>query len=97
MAKLFKCNEGGVTEWCIAENKNAGYAFMKDLWGEGTMKEYENEYKGTLDEFIEDFFVEVADNEDFAIIGESGEVTKKASEWIAGEKQIPCWLCCEDF
>jgi hypothetical protein len=102
MKKLFKCNEGGVAEWCVAESDLQAYDFMKDLWGASTMQEYVDEYLDdnmTFEDFLNDFFVEEDVNKNFTIsdAGVNGEpVTKKVSEWIEGE-EAPSYFCCENY
>jgi len=105
MKSIFKCNEGGVTEWCVAENKQQAYDFMSNLWGEITMKEYENEYfeddiNTTLDDFIDNFFTEEQKEDDFTIVdaGIGGEpVTMKISEWLELQTVVPNYFCCEQY
>ncbi len=106
---LYKCNEGGVAEWCVAESKKQAYDFMKNLWGESTMKEYVDEYfesdseydpGSNLDDFIENFFDEEDLDRNFTIADagtNNGSVTKKVREWLEDIKTVPSYLCCEDF
>jgi hypothetical protein len=105
MKNLYKCNEGGVAEWCVAPGKMHAYVYMSDLWGEKTMKEYEDEYlddnEGSMTEdFINDFFIEEDPDKDFTIAdaGLNGtSVTKKVSEWLDDVTVVPSYFCCEDF
>ncbi|MDT8718309.1 hypothetical protein IAI10_16700 [Clostridium sp. 19966] len=98
---IFKCNEDGVPEWCVAADKKQAYKFFKHLWGENTMKEYEDEYlednpNSILDDFIEKFFILEPANKIFTIsdAGENGEaITKNISEWLTDIKSIPCYFC----
>lgn len=102
---LYKCNEDRVAEWCIAESKKQAYDFMMNRWGEVTMQEYVDEYLeddqgGTLEEFIDEFFILEDPEKDFTIIdgGEDGNtLTMKVKEWVEVEKNIPRYLCWEDF
>lgn len=105
MKKLYKCNDDGVAEWCVATSKMSAYVFMSKIWGEGTMKDYEDEYlddnKGsTTGDFIENFFIEEEPERDFTIIdaGPKGEpVTKKVSEWLKDVTVVPSYFCCENY
>ncbi len=103
MSNLYKCNEDGVTEWCIAESKKQAYDFMVEFWGASTMQEYLGEYlednkEGSLEEFIENFFTEEELEKDFTIRGEKGEdLTLKVREWIEAAKTVPSYLCCGDY
>jgi len=103
--KIFRCNDDGVAEWCVAEDKEQAYKFLSDLWGEVTMKEYEKDYfdnnpEATLDEFIDDFFEEESDDKEFTIV-DAGEgdtpVTKKISEWLEDIETVPSYLCCAEW
>ncbi len=103
--KVFKCNDDGVAEWCIAMDKQQAYEFMLKMWGESTMGEYIEEYYednpgSSLDEFIECFFTEMPADQDFCIkdAGESGgPLTRKISEWAISAVAVPFYLCCEDW
>lgn len=105
MKKLFKCNEDGIAEWCVASDKLSAYIYMQQCWGESTMKEYEDEYlsdnKGsTREDFIENFFIEEDPEKEFRIDddGPNGEsVTKKVYEWLEDISEIPSYFCCQDF
>lgn len=102
---LYKCNEDRVAEWCIAESKKQAYDFMMKQWGEVTMQEYLDEYLeddkgGTLEEFIDEFFILEDPEKDFTIVdgGEDGNtLTMKVKEWVQVEKTIPRYLCWENF
>lgn len=103
--KIYVCNEGGVAEYCVAEDKKQAYEFMSSLWGEQTMKEYETEYvednnDSTIEDFIDDFFTELPPDKEFTIsdAGEGGEpITKKISEWMEGIMEVPSYFCCENY
>lgn len=87
--KLFSCNEDGVTEWCVAKDKKQAYDFMRNLWGTGSMLEYEKEYfednpSDSTDDFIEYFFTDVTENENF-------------TEHLKCIDIIPSYFGCEDY
>jgi hypothetical protein len=103
--KIFRCNDDGVAEWCVAEDKEQAYKFLSDLWGAETMKECEEYYfdnnpQATLDEFIEDFFEEEPDEKEF-MINDAGEgdtpIIKKISEWLKDIDAVPSYFCHEDY
>lgn len=101
-ARIFKCNEDGVAEWCVAANKEQAYEFMRNLWGSDSMKEYENDYYkdfpgSRLEDFIDDFFIEEPMDKVLTVEAEDGTDTRTVEQWLTRCNTIPSYFCSENF
>lgn len=99
MKHLYKANEGGVFEVVAADSKFEAFLFLTGFWGHTTMLDeilFFKEYNplSTLDEFVDDFFRELPDDEELTITDEKNVITLTAKEWAKGYTKAS-WVCGE--